>query len=93
VLLGLPGLAISLVVKPGWSRRSFTWVLPGVLILDLFSFGRDYNLFIPKQLEYPSHGAIDFLREQPGFFRILTLNGGFPPEHECVIRPLRSPGV
>jgi len=79
VLLGLPGLAISLVVKPGWSRRSFTWVLPRVLILDLFSFGRDYNPSIPKQLEYPSHGAIDFLREQPGFFRILTLNGGFPP--------------
>jgi hypothetical protein len=79
LLLGLTGLAISLVVSPGRSRRSFTWVLPGVLVLDLLSFGRNYNPSIPKELEYPSHGAINFLREQPGLFRVLALNGGLPP--------------
>ncbi|MBF8297602.1 MAG: hypothetical protein HW395_259 [candidate division NC10 bacterium] len=79
LLLGLTGFAISLAVRQSRGRRSLTWTLPGVLILDLFSFGWNYNPSIPAELEYPSHGAIDFLRRQPGLFRVLALHGGLPP--------------
>jgi len=79
VLLGLTGVAISLAVRPVRSGRSFMWALPVVLVLDLFSFGRNYNPSIPAALDYPSHGAINFLRAQPGLFRVLALHGGLPP--------------
>jgi hypothetical protein len=79
VLLALTGLALRLVVKPPRGQRSLVWMLPGVLALDLFSFGRNYNPSISKELEYPSHGAIEFLRKQQGLFRVLALDGGLPP--------------
>jgi len=79
LLLGLTGVAISLAARQSGGRRSLAWILPGVLILDLFSFGWNYNPSIPAELEYPSHGAIDFLRRQPGLFRVLALHGGLPP--------------
>jgi hypothetical protein len=78
LLLGLTGLAITLAVRQPMGRRSLTWMLPGVLVLDLFSFGRNYNPSIPAELEYPSHGAIEFVQKQPGLFRVLALNGGLP---------------
>ena len=56
----------------------------GVLILDLFSFGRNYNPSIPAELEYPSHGAIEFLRKQPGLFRTLALDGALPPNTNAI---------
>ena len=84
VLLGLTGLALWLVVKQPRGQRSLIWILPGVLVLDLFSFGRNYNPSIPSKLEYPSHGAIEFLREQPGLFRVLALNGGLPPNTNAI---------
>ena len=84
VLLAVTGLAISLAVRPVWGRRSLTWMLPGVLILDLFSFGRNYNPSIPKELDFPSHGAIEYLRKQPGLFRVLALNGGLPPNTNAI---------
>jgi hypothetical protein len=78
LLLGVTGLAITLAARQPRGRRSLTWMLPGVLVLDLFSFGRNYNPSIPAELEYPSHGAIEFVRKQPGLFRVLALNGGLP---------------
>lgn len=85
-LLALTGLAISLTVKPIAGRPFLTWMLPGVLVLDLFSFGRNYNPSIPKELEYPTHDAINFLQKQPGLFRVLALNGGLPPNTNAVYR-------
>lgn len=79
VLLVLSALAISLAAGLGRMRHAFAWALPGVLILDLFSFGQDYNPSIPPRLAYPSHEAIEILRAQPGLFRVLALNGGMPP--------------
>jgi len=83
-LLGLTGLAIVLAVRPIRGRRSLVWMLPGVLVLDLFSFGRNYNPSIPAELDYPSHGAIEFVRRQPGLFRVLALNGGLPPNTNAI---------
>jgi hypothetical protein len=79
VLLALTGLAIGLAVKSATGRRPSAWLLPGALIIDLFSFGRNYNPSIPPELDYPSHGAIEFLQRQPGPFRILALDGALPP--------------
>lgn len=84
VLLTLTSLAIILAVRPVRGRRPLTWMLPGVLVLDLFSFGRNYNPSIPPELDYPSHGAIEFLRNQPGRFRVLALSGGLPPNTNAV---------
>ncbi len=78
-VLALTGLAISLAVRQSKGWRSLSWMLPGVLIVDLFSFGRDYNPSIPIELDFPSNGAIEFLRKQPGLFRVLGLNGALPP--------------
>ena len=83
-LLGLTGLAVVLAVRPIRGRRPLTWMLPGVLVLDLFSFGKNYNPSIPPDLDYPSHGAIEFLRKQPGLFRVLALNGGLPPNTNAI---------
>lgn len=79
ILLAITGVAISLAIKVSRGRRGFAWVLPAVLVIDLFSFGRNYNPAIPRQLEYPPHDAIEFLRKQPGLFRVLALDGAFPP--------------
>ena len=79
ILLAITGLAISVAVKAPRGRRGFGWALPAVLVVDLFSFGRNYTPSIPGQLAYPSHDAIEFLRRQPGLFRVLALNGAFPP--------------
>ena len=38
----------------------------------------------PHDLHYQSHEAIDFVKNQPGLFRVLTLDGGFPPETNIV---------
>lgn len=84
VLLTLTGLAIILAVRPARGRRRLAWVLPGVLVLDLFSFGRNYNPSIPPELDYPSQGVIEFLQNQPGLFRVLALNGGLPPNTNLV---------
>ena len=84
VLLALTGLAIILAVRPVSGRRRLAWMLPGILVLDLFSFGRNYNPSIPLDRDYPSHGAIEFLRNQPGLFRVLALNGGLPPNTNAV---------
>jgi hypothetical protein len=78
-LLALSGLALTVAVRSARGRRAYAWVLPGVLVLDLFSFGRDYNPSLPTPVEYPLHPAIEFVRAQPGLFRVLTLDGGFPP--------------
>lgn len=78
-LLALSGLAIAVAVRSARGRRAYAWVLPGVLLLDLFSFGRNYNPSLPTPVEYPLHPAIEFVQAQPGLFRVLTLNGGLPP--------------
>ena len=84
VLLALTSLAISLTAKRGKHRRSLAWTLPAVLILDLFSFGRNYNPSIDPKKEFPSHGALEFLQQQPGLFRILWLDGGLPPNTNLI---------
>jgi hypothetical protein len=84
VLLLLSGLAVGYAFRSRSGAQRKAWVLPGVLLLDLFSFGRNYNPSIPHDLHYPSHEAIDFVRKQPGLFRVLTLDGGFPPETNIV---------
>jgi hypothetical protein len=78
VWLGVAGLAIVLVVSAP-RRRLVAWIVPALVVLDLFTFGRDYNPSIPRALEYPATPAIDFVRAQPGLFRVLTLDGGLPP--------------
>jgi len=78
-LLVFTGLAIIVAAKAPGQRRGFRWALPAVLVVDLFSFGRNYNPSIPAQLDYPPHRAIEFLKNQPGLFRVLALNGALPP--------------
>ncbi len=80
VLVFLSGLAAWYAFRSGGGSKKKSWVLPGVLLLDLFSFGRNYIPSIPLAMHYPPHEAIDFVRRQPGLFRVLTLDGGFPPE-------------
>lgn len=76
-LLALSVLALTAVSR--WrSRRPLAWLLPAVLVLDLFAFGRDYNPAIPAALDYPTHASIEFVRGRPGLFRVLALDGGFP---------------
>ncbi|OGW62562.1 MAG: hypothetical protein A2V83_07405 [Nitrospirae bacterium RBG_16_64_22] len=84
VLLLLSGLTIGYAFRSGSGAQRRSWILSGVLLLDLFSFGRNYNPSIPQALHYPSHESIDFVRKQPGLFRVLTLDGGFPPETNMV---------
>jgi hypothetical protein len=77
VLLALAGLTLGL--GAGSSVRRVVWVVPVLLVVDLFSFGRDYNPSIPRPFEYPASAPLDFLRTRPGPFRVLGLDGQFPP--------------
>jgi hypothetical protein len=79
VLLALSALVLHLATSAVVRRHHLAWMLPAVLLLDLFSFGRNYNPPLEAPVEYPPAPSIDFLRAQPGLFRVLTVHGDFPP--------------
>jgi Bacterial membrane protein YfhO len=77
-LLALSGLALWLATRTR-RRAWWAWAVPAILIIDLMSFGRDYNPSTPPRSGYPPNATIDFLRAQRGFFRVLGIDGSFPP--------------
>jgi hypothetical protein len=78
-LLALSGIAIHLVLQARRGRAGLAWLLPAILVADLFAFGRNYNPAIPPRLDFPRHEAIEFVKAQPGLFRILGLDAALPP--------------
>ncbi len=48
-------------------------------LIDLFVFGRNYNPAIPAADYLPTCSIVEFLRAQPGPFRVLPLDEEFPP--------------
>jgi hypothetical protein len=82
--LAAAGVAIHLALRPGSGRRWRAWLVPAVLVADLFAYGRNYNPAIPPRLDYPPHAALEFVKAQPGLFRIVALDAAFPPNTNLV---------
>jgi uncharacterized membrane protein YfhO len=61
-----------------------------ILILDLFRFGWKYLPFVEQKMVYPSTPLIEFLKNQPGFFRIEKENGALLPPNTWAAYHLSS---
>ena len=68
-------LAAGSVTAWCWLSRPASRVLAGTALLclagELLYFGSQYNPYVPREKVYPRTRSIDFLRAQPGRFRIL----------------------
>jgi hypothetical protein len=74
-------LAVGLLGALATGRRSWApWAGAALVGLDVLSFGRDYNAACPQAELYPPTRTVEFLRAQPGPFRIFTEGTILPPD-------------
>ncbi|MBI3443156.1 YfhO family protein [Candidatus Woesebacteria bacterium] len=59
--------------------------------LDLGRYYNKYNTFVPAHLIFPSTPVIDFLKKQPGIFRISKENTNLLPANSWIAYKLESP--
>lgn len=71
-------IALRLFAVRAWARRSLFILLLGLLGFEMISFGWGYGSFTDRKQIFASTPAIDFLRGQPGPFRVVQdTAGGF----------------
>ena len=68
LLLGLTWAAIRFGRHAG--PRAWPMALVALAAVDLFAQARLYNPFVPREWVYPTTEAVEWLRRQPGVFRI-----------------------
>ncbi|OGV55706.1 MAG: hypothetical protein A2017_03230 [Lentisphaerae bacterium GWF2_44_16] len=68
-------LLIVLFMKNSKTRQFFLFLISIPLIYDLMSFSMNFNSLIPREMEYPSTPAIEFLKRDKALFRCMTFNG------------------
>jgi len=74
-------LAAALLGAVASGRRPWApWVGAALVGLDVLSFGAGYNLATPAAELYPPTRTVEFLRAQPGPFRIFTEGTILPPD-------------
>ncbi len=61
-----------------------------ILVADLFRFGWKYIPFVNKNLVYPSTPIIDYLKQQPGIFRVEKERGALLPPNTWAAYRLQS---
>lgn len=73
----LAGTLVSLWVWFGKKRWAalFPVLLIALLGYDLITFGWNYNTLVDPSMIYPTTPSIDFLRKQPGPFRVVSDTG------------------
>lgn len=62
--------------------RKYDWIkifIITLLVADLFRFGWKYNPFVKKEWVYPDTKVTDFLKSQPGLFRVEAQKGPILP--------------
>ncbi|HEX2174003.1 MAG TPA: hypothetical protein VHL09_16335, partial [Dehalococcoidia bacterium] len=82
IALGLLGLFIAAVILIGRRlvpARYGSALLAGIIVIDLFSFGIDYNPAFPAEALYPVTPAIAFLQERPDKGRLAAGDGVILP--------------
>lgn len=74
-------LAVGLLGAVATGRRSWApWAGAALVGLDVLSFGGGYNAACPEAELYPPTQAVEFLRAQPGPFRVFTEGTILPPD-------------
>lgn len=59
--------------------RIVTFFILGLLVADQFRFGWKYNPFVSSEFVYPNTAVTDFLKSQPGYFRVDSSSGPILP--------------
>lgn len=81
VFIGL--IAVSIVFKEFFEdklfRTIFLVLLFGLICFDLFRFGRKFTPFVKEAWLFPTTETIEFLKEQKGSFRIMSVDNRILP--------------
>lgn len=76
------GVAISIIyiyAKKQKIRRIAIWLLLIVVLFDLLRFGWKFDPFVDKKYLYPQTRTIEFIKKQPGIFRVASLDSRIMP--------------
>jgi hypothetical protein len=76
VLLSMGLLGAVATGRRGWAP----WAGAALVGLDVLSFGSGYNAACPEAELYPPTRTVEFLRAQPGPFRVFTESTILPPD-------------
>ncbi|MBF0475113.1 MAG: YfhO family protein [Deltaproteobacteria bacterium] len=60
--------------RPGLGRR-LPWIAAGLVLLEVVTWGSDYNTFVDRALIYPPTPMTDFITSRPGRFRVVGYKG------------------
>lgn len=89
----LPGFLIfGVLTLLLFRRKKFFYVAFGLLVVfDLFRFGWKYEPFVPQKLVFPDTPITNFLKQQPGVFRVDKERGPLLPPNTWTFYGLMSP--
>lgn len=70
---------IYVYIKKQNARNAFIWIILFVALIDLIRFGWKFDPFVDKKYLYPTTSAIEFIKKQPGIFRVASLDSRVMP--------------
>ncbi|MBF0498342.1 MAG: YfhO family protein, partial [Deltaproteobacteria bacterium] len=71
-------LAVCLTAYGGSRRglgRRLPWIAAGLVLLEVVTWGSDYNTFMDRAMIYPPTPMTDFITSRPGHFRVVGYKG------------------
>ena len=73
VLLAATVGLIALRLRLRISARAFAWLMPALILADLFAFGAGFNPYVDARLAYPDTQTTRWLQEHSGPWRVTSL--------------------
>jgi len=76
VLLAAAVVLIALRLRGRLGARAFAWLMPALILVDLFAFGIRFNPFVEARLAYPDTETTRWLQTHAGHWRVTSLATG-----------------
>ena len=83
-------LTLIIITKILYKRKILVFFLLIILVIDLGRFYRKFNTYVPERLVFPSTPAIEYIKNQPGIFRIARQRGPILPANSWTFYRLEA---